>query len=186
MSDLDPFVTVTDLGDYLGRDLSADDGAVIALDAACEICRDIAEQSFTAGTATFTLDGTGTDAILLPQLPVTTVGTVTVDGTAVTDYTLNSNGILFRGSVSAEGSAYSGSTWPEGRQNVAVTAVYGYESTDFPRSVRMVALAIASRLIVQGVAMEESVGMVRMKYATAATDLTNGERLILRKYRPTR
>lgn len=186
MSDLDPFVTVADLGNYLGRDLSADAGAVIAVDAACEICRDVAEQQFNAGTATFTLDGTGTDAILLPQLPVSTVGSVTVNGTAVTDYTLNNNGILFRGSVSAEGSPYSASTWPEGRQNVSVSAVYGYSTADFPRSVRMVALALASRLVVQGVALEESVGPVRMKYAVASTDLTKGELIVLRKYRPTR
>jgi hypothetical protein len=182
----DPFITLTDLSDYLGRDVSADDGAVIALDAACDICRDIAEQNFNAGTATFVLDGTGTDSILLPQLPVVSVSAVTANGTAITDYTLNSNGILFRGSVSSEGSVYTASSWPEGRQNVSVTAVTGYATVDFPRSVRMVALSIASRLVVQGVALEESVGAVRMKYAVASTDLTAGERLILRKYRPSR
>jgi hypothetical protein len=69
---------------------------------------------------------------------------------------------------------------------VSVTAVTGYATVDFPRSVRMVALSIASRLVVQGVALEESVGAVRMKYAVASTDLTAGERLILRKYRPSR
>jgi hypothetical protein len=104
----DPFITLTDLSDYLGRDVSADDGAVIALDAACDICRDIAEQNFNAGTATFVLDGTGTDSILLPQLPVVSVSGH-VNGTAITDYTLNSNGILFRGSVSSEGSVYTAS-----------------------------------------------------------------------------
>lgn len=180
MSDLDPFITVADLGDYLGRDLSADDGAVIAIDAACEICRDVAGQDFNAGTATFTLDGTGTDAVLLPQLPVKSVSAVLVAGTAITDYTLNSDGMLFRGTAGCDPRP----VWPSGRQNVAVTAVTGYETTDFPRSVRMVALSIASRLVVQGVAIEESVGSVRMKYAVASTDLTNGEKLILRRYRP--
>ena len=50
----------------------------------------------------------------------------------------------------------------------------------------MVALSIASRLVVQGVALEESVGPVRMMYAYAATDLTTGEARILAKYRQMR
>lgn len=178
----DPFITVTDLGDYIGRDLSADAGAVIAVDAACDICRDVAGQEFNAGTATFVLNGSGTDAVLLPQLPVSSVSAVAVNGTAVDDYTLSSNGTLFRGTV-GEDTASSG-TWPSGRQNVSVTAVYGYESADLPRSVRMVALSIASRLVIQGVALEETVGPTRVKYAVASTDLTNGERLILERYRP--
>lgn len=179
-------MTATDLSDYLGRDVTSDAGAIIALDAACDMCRDIAEQRFNGDTETVTLDGTGTDSLLLPQLPVSAAGTVLVDGTAVTDYTLNNNGILFRGSVSAEGAAYTASTWPAGRQNVVVTYDYGYATADLPRSVRMVALALASRLIVQGVAVEEQVGQVRVKYAGAATDLTSTEKIVLRKYRPTR
>jgi hypothetical protein len=50
----------------------------------------------------------------------------------------------------------------------------------------MVALSIASRLVVQGVASEESNGPVSVKYATPATDLTAGELRILQKYRNTR
>ena len=46
---------------------SADAGALIAIDAACDICRDVADQTFNLGTATVTLDGTGTDMLLLPQ-----------------------------------------------------------------------------------------------------------------------
>lgn len=178
----DPFISAQDLTDYLGRDVTSDDGALIALDAACDICRDLAEQDFNADTSTVTLDGTGTDALLLPKLPVSAAGTVTVDGDTVTDYTLNGNGILLRGSAGCDPRP----VWPSGRQNVTVTYDHGYANDDLPRSVRLVALALASRLIVQGVATEESVGQVRVKYAGAATDLTNGERAILRKYRHTR
>lgn len=180
----DPFITVTDLGHWLGRDLSSDNGATIAVDAACDIVRDVAEQSFNAGTATAVLDGTGSDAILLPELPVTAAGTVLVDGAAVEDgYYLDvSRGILFRGSAGA----LPRPVWPAGRGNVTVTYEHGYSAGDMPRSIRMVALAIAARIVVQGVASEESVGSVRVKYATAATDLTSGERLILEKYRPKR
>ncbi len=178
----DPFISAQDLTDYLGRDVTDDDGAIIALDAACDMCRTFAEQDFNQDTSTYTGDGTGTDAFLLPKLPVTAAGTVLIDGEAVTDYTLNGNGILFRGTAGADPRP----VWPAGRQNVTVTYEHGYASNELPRDVRMVALSIASRLIVQGVAVEEQVGQARVKYAGAATDLTSSERMILRKYRVTR
>lgn len=178
----DPFISQQDLTDYLGRDVTADDGALVAVDAACEIVRDIAEQAFNRGTTTVVCDGTGTDALLLDNLPALNAGTVSVNGTTVTDYMLTDNGILLRGSIGCDPQP----TWPSGRQNVTVTYEHGYDPDDIPRSVRMVALSIAARLIVQGVATEESVGDVRVSYAGAATDLTNGEKLILSKYRQIR
>lgn len=176
----DPFISQQDLTDYLGRDVTADDGALAAVDAACDICRDIAERSFNqvvGGTAT--LDGSGTDALLLPELPVSRAGTVLVDGTAVTDYVLTGNGLLLRGSAGSDPRL----VWPSGRQNVVVTYDHGYADADIPRSVRMVALSIAARLVVQGAAKSETVGETSVTYAVAATDLTNGELRILHKYR---
>jgi hypothetical protein len=74
----DPFISPQDIVDYLGRGGTADPGMLIATDAACDIVRTLAERDFNAGTATITLDGTGTDALLIPNryLPAT-VGTVT-------------------------------------------------------------------------------------------------------------
>lgn len=188
----DPFISRDDLRDYLGRDVTADEGALIAIDAACDVVRTVAEQDFnqTIG-ATVTLDGSGTDALLLPQLPVSNAGTVLVNGTAVTDYVLNGDGILYRrGSLSGQSTYYADCAvprvWPAGRQNVRVTYDHGYPDAELPRSVRMVALALASRLIVQGVAVEESLGDARVRYAGPAMDLTNGEQMILRKYRQQR
>jgi len=178
----DPFIAPQDIVDYLGRGTATDPGMVIAADAACDICRTVAERSFNAGTSTVTLDGSGTDTLLLPDLPVSTAGTVLVNGGTVTDYMLNGNGMLFRGTAGVDPRP----VWPMGRQNVRVTYEHGYQTADLPRDVRMVALSIASRLVVQGVALEESIGPVRMKYAAAATDLTNGEARILGKYRQMR
>jgi len=178
----DPFISQQDLTDYLGIDVTNDDGALIALDAACDMCRIIAEQDFNAATSTVAFDGTGTDAIILPYTPVTAAGTVTVSGSAITDYMLAGNGMLFRGTAGV----YPRPTWPSGRQNVRVTFDHGYQPADLPRDVRIVALSVASRLMVQGVATEETVGDVRVKYAGAATDLTNTEQMVLRKYRSTR
>lgn len=177
----DPFISQTDLVDYLGRGGTADPGMLIAIDAACDIVRTVAERDFNAGTATISLDGAGTDALPLPNryLPITSAGTVTVAGTAETDYMLTSNGVLLRGTAGG----YPRPVWPAGRQNVTVTFAHGYANDDLPRDVRMVALAAATRIAVQGAATEETVGDVRVKYATASTDLTNGERRILQKYR---
>ena len=182
----DPFISPTDLVNYLGRGTASDPGMIIATDAACDTVRTIAEQTFNAATSTVTLDGTGTDALLLPELPVSAAGTVTVAGGTVTDFVLNGNGILFRKASDTDvdyTDAYRTLTWPVGRQNITVTYEHGFADADLPRDVRMVALAIASRLVVQGVATEETIGDVRMKYAGAASDLTAGELRILRKYR---
>jgi len=175
----DPFISTQDIVDYLGRGTATDPGMVIVADAACDICRTVAERSFNADTSTVTLDGTGTDAILLPEVPVTAAGTVVVNGGTVTDYVLNGNGVLFRGTAGCDPRP----VWPAGRQNVRVTYDHGYQTVDLPRDVRMVALSIAVRLAVQGPALEESIGPARIKYAAAATDLTPGELRILGKYR---
>lgn len=187
----DPFISPTDLVNYLGRGTATDPGFIIATDAACDTVRSIAERDFNAGTATITLDGSGTDALPLPNryLPINTAGTVVVAGGTVTDYVLNGNGILFRKAADTDvdyTDAILPLKWPTGRQNIVVSVAHGYDDADLPRDVRMVALSIASRLAVQGVAAEESIGDVRVKYAAASTDLTAGELRILQKYRQMR
>ena len=185
-----PFISRDDLSDYLGRDVTADDGALIAVDAACDAVRTLTEQTFneTVGGTVF-LDGTGTDCLLLPEQPVNAAGTVTVNGTAITDYTLSGNGMLFRGTVGLSDPYWpddlppGGRVWPRGRRNVRVTYDHGYAADDLPRDIRMVALSLASRLVVQGPASQERQGDVAVTYAVAATDFTNGERMILGKYR---
>ncbi|HMF60999.1 MAG TPA: hypothetical protein VK595_11545 [Vicinamibacterales bacterium] len=185
----DPFISTTDVVNYIGRGGTADAGMVIAVDAACDTCRTISEQSFNAATSTITLDGTGTDTILLPESPVTAAGTVVVAGGAVTDYVLNGNGILIRKQTGTDVDycgSYTALKWPAGRQNVVVTYDHGYADADIPRDVRMVALAIASRLVLQGPLIQETLGETSARYGVNSTDLTNGELRILRKYRQTR
>ncbi len=179
----DPFISTQDLVDYLGRGSLSDPGMLIATDAACDVVRVFSERDFNqviGGTAI--LDGSGTDALLLPQLPVTAAGTVTVNGGTITDYVLNGNGILFRGTAGVDPRP----VWPMGRQNVRVTYNYGYGTADLPTDVRMVALSLAARLVIQGPAVEETIGAVSVKYAGPPMDLTNSEQAIRRKYRPTR
>ena len=185
------FITVAELGNLLGRDLSTDTAGTAVVEAACDICRDVAEQTFTRGTTTQVFDGPGTDALLLPELPVNSIGTVsvsdssnpptwTVAGTA--DYALNGNGVLY--ATDTAGTSLFGTVWPKGRQNVRITYDHGY--TAVPESVKAVAKSVASRLLVQGPAISEAIGDVNVRYAGEATALMPTERLILTKYRRTK
>ncbi len=194
-----PFISRDDLSDHIGRDVSSDDGALAAVDAACDIVRTHTDQEFnltTLGTAT--LDGTGTDALLLPQVPVSEVRSVTIGGTvnsgtitggtAVTSWAVREDGVLLRTAGAATGDpSWSGETlplrWPKGRQNVSVIYSHGYGSATLPRDVRMVALQIAARLLVQGAAVYESVGAVSVRYAGPPLDLSPGEKAILSRHR---
>ena len=189
----DPFISREDLSDYLGRDVTTDDGALIAVDSACDIVRTITEQDFSPASETIKLDGTGTDTVLLPQVPVTAAGTVSVNGEEVTNYVVTDRGYLVRTCGTADDhstwSQLSGpsSYWPQGRQNIEVTYDHGYATsgtvTDIPADVRVVALMIAARLSIQGVNIQRQVGGDLQRYAVASTDLTENEKRILRKYR---
>lgn len=175
-----PFITVQNVSDLLGRNLAGDPGATLAVGAACDICRTVAERQFTRGTTTASYDGSGTDALVLGTLPVLNAGTVTVAGGTITDYMLTTNGVLLRGTAGIEPRP----VWPLGRQNVTVTYEHGYDTLSIPDDVKQVAINVAMRIAVQGVAKSESVGDVSITYAAAAADLTPGEKLILHKYRP--
>jgi hypothetical protein len=175
-----PFISPKDIVDYIGRGGTADPGIIIAADAACDMCRTVAGQLFNEITGdTITLDGTGTDTVLLPNVPVNAVGTITLNGGTITDWMFNDNGVVFRGTAGVDPRP----VWPRGRQNVTITYDHGYAEVDIPRDVRMVALALATRLVLQGAAIEEQRGTGRIRYAGPATDLTMGEQLILGKYR---
>jgi len=178
-----PFISVQDFIDLTGRGGTADPGLLIAIDAACETVRAMTELNVnrvTGGTAT--LNGNDSDTLLLPQRPVYGAGTVVLNGGTITDYCYDANGVLYRGTADADPRG----TWPSGRQNVVVTYDYGWLDDDIPRDIRMVALQLASRIAIQGVAVEESMGQTRVRYAGPALDLTNGEKAILQKYRQIR
>lgn len=177
-----PFVTLTDVSDLLGRDITAAPGGTAALYAACQICRTEAEQTFNAGTSTISLDGAGGDCLVLPEAPAS-VSAVSVGGVAVTDYTVTAEGLLLRGSAGVTPRP----VWPAGRQNVQVTYGHGYADLQVPDDVSMVAAELTQRIVVQGFAQSETVGDVSITYPTpSALDLTPGEQRILRRYRGTR
>jgi hypothetical protein len=182
-----PFISRQDVSDRLGRDVTADDGALSAVDSACQIVRTVAEQSFELVTGdTVTLDGTGTDCLLLPELPVTAAGTVVLNGGTISDYKLGDAGRIYRtNGTTGFSSWWATPVWPLGRQNVTVT--YDHGAGTVPADVREVALNLAMRLLVQGVAVFETIASgQQIRYAGAADDLTVNELRILRKHRPNR
>lgn len=182
-----PFITVTDLSNKVGRDLTADQGAADACAEACDIVRNLTSQDFTQtfGDA-ITLDGSGTDVLILPQLPVLGAGSITVNGNPETAFCFTETGLLFRGSAGSSGYFGYGCrpTWPVGRQNVQVTYDHGYGTV--PSDVLAVARNLAARSIIQGAAISETVGTVNVRYAIAASDLTPNELRILQRYRSPR
>jgi hypothetical protein len=188
-----PFITTTDLVNYLGRGNISDPGIVIAADSACDTVRTLSELTVNLVTADrITVDGTGTDAILLPDVPSSglasytlTAGSVTVAGGTVTDWVLADDGRLIR-RADATGAYSTTVLWPAGRQNVSVTYDHGWADANIPRDLRMVALALADRFVVQGPAAEEAIGDSRMRYSVASTDLTENEMRIINKYKPER
>lgn len=174
-----PFISQQDLSDLLGRDVTEDEGALAAVDAACDWVRTMTGQTLNlVEEDAAVLDGTGTPYLVLPQFPVTEVKSVSINEEELEeeDWKLAVKGVLVRPT----------GVWNEGNQNVEVTYSHGYAAEDFPRDLRMVALMIAQRLIVQGVASFEAVGPVNVRYAVNPTDLSSGEKIILAKYRRTR
>ena len=104
---------------------------------ACDTCRDYAEQTFTAGSSTVSLDGTGTDALLLPEVPVGTVSSVAVLDTegayqtaGALDYVVSDDGVIY--STNTGGTSLFGCTWPKGRQNVQVSYTHGNGTATSP------------------------------------------------------
>jgi hypothetical protein len=179
-----PFVSRTDLSQYRDEDLTTSDKALICVDAACDTVRTITGQTFNlVEDEEIVLDGTGTDALILPQRPVVEVTEVSENDEELVvddDFKLNGNGILLRMPTASDDYGWIRNTWRCGRGNVAITYSHGYEAEDLPRDIRIVALLIASRLYTQSSEVTfESLGAYSVRYGRMAMDLTPTEKAIL-------
>lgn len=200
----DPFISREDLAAYAQRTFDAGDDLLLAisLDSACQLVRSYIGQdvNYLADDEVL-LDGTGTDTLLLPQLPVKSVSVVTMieeTGTGATsdleetilvdsiDYTLGAAGILHRAGV-----------WDRGVSNVKVKYSRGWDFTNdptiappVPSDMRLVALQAANRifsagLIAVGGVQSESIGQYSYTLSAnaAGSELTKGEMAVLSRYR---
>lgn len=176
------FISVEDLGLFLRKDMTDDDLAVIAVDAASELVRSHCDRTFDAVVgATAILDGTGTQWLLLPELPVTALTSVTLyDGTASEtllvegldeDYVWDAAGRVYR-------NVYN---WPTEPQSITVVYSHGYATV--PSDVRLVALNAAGRLYDHAGIAQETVGSYNVNYTTGEVSLTAAEKLVLAKHK---
>lgn len=164
-----PFISVSDLALGIDEPVTNTDLAAVALDSACELVRGYLDRHLNlVADDEVLVDGSGRDALALPEFPVVTVAdTVVVDGTSVaaSSYVLDrASGILYTSEV--------GHTWPKGRRNIAVTYTHGYAPSEdlvdvpghifrVPSDIRSVALDVARRLFVNAGVADGSSSAVR-------------------------
>jgi hypothetical protein len=126
--------TPTRLAGYLQKDLDTY-SAQLALDTASDAFELEADTKFSSTATTYTAEGYGQDAIVLPRQPVIAVQSVTVDGVAVTDYARRGSS-LYR-IVRWGGTSYYAA-------DVVVAYTYGY--TTVPAAVELAVLQLAADL----------------------------------------
>jgi hypothetical protein len=125
-----------------------------------------------------TLDGTGTTTLLLPQIPVTAVESVTERGLPLAvdaDYTWSGAGVLTR----------LCGRWPTRPRSVQVVYTHGYPDGELPGILRTVTVQAAARVWVNPRQMtSESIGDWSGSFGAAGTgpgriDLTDWEKGLL-------
>jgi hypothetical protein len=184
--------------------------ALIALEGASGVVRAYTGQLFDyVEDEEILLNGSGTKALLLPQLPVidvTEVALVAWDATETiletTDYVLGDAGILYRGLDNGVNVSW-GWPWWAGARNIRVVYSHGYtlpgedEATgipDLPSEISLVTMQIAARNLTSGAqggqtVASKSVGSYSVTYETGTSTLVDevgvaaAERLVLDKYR---
>lgn len=151
-----PFISLADLSDLLGSDVSTEDLAVIAIDSACESVRTYLDNPVNlVEDEIIRLDGSGTYRLVLPRPPVREVTAVTELATTTTDevildaevdFVLERGGILRRIDY----------VWLRGSGNIEVTYSHGWDISEapvwerVPSDIRRVALELAKRLYQAG------------------------------------
>ena len=184
-----PFISLNDLGDRVGEDVSASDLAVIAIDAACEAVRSYIDNPINlVEDEVIRVDGSGTYRLVLPRPPVREVSAVTELATdttddvvlvAETDFVLERYGILRR----------VDQNWFAGYGNVEITYTHGWDIDEpplwerVPADMRLVALNLSARIYASGTksieaggVAEESIGSGDYQYRQNITTLTAATR----------
>lgn len=162
-----PFISSTDLGEFLGQDVTSDQLAIMAIDSACEIIRAYVGQRLNYDALDVVLlNGNGRSSLILPQVPVVEVAEVVMDDVvlATTDYYVTRSGVLSRRTLN--------DVWSVGVQNILVTYSHGYAVNEsdvednpdddvrkpdrMPSDIRRVALGLSRRLFVAAGSVEET------------------------------
>ena len=175
--------------------------ARLALAAATSLIQGYTDQLIAQVTdETVVLDGSGTDTMLLPELPVTDVSNVIVNSDTSFPMTLlnqtsesdaeytfvgGNKGLLIRRqgrfvNYGDDQTAQFG-CWPRRRQSVTVTYTHGYPV--IPAELQLLCVTVASRAWAQDGATQETVGTYIAQYAGQPGVLTADEMKMLGRYR---
>jgi hypothetical protein len=192
------------MSSYLRVEISPTDIiANLALAAATVMIQNYTDQVISYVSETVILDGTGTDTILLPELPVIDVTNVVSDcdtswpqtllpqsNGSNADYTFTGgyDGLLIR--RRGQFVAYEGmfnaryGMWPSRRQSVQVTYSHGYQT--IPTDLQLLCAIIAARAFAQDGANAENVGTYVAQYAAQPGEISALEKTVLDRYKPGR
>jgi hypothetical protein len=199
-----PFGTVGQMSAYLRVEISPTDLiANLALGAATVAIQNYTDQVLVYVSETVTLDGSGNDTILLPELPVIDVTAVVTNSDTSQPVTLNGpsfgstadygwtggfDGLLIhrRGASIHWGGMFDATygNWPDRRQSVQVTYSHGWQT--IPTDLQLLCAIIASRAFAQDGATAETVGTYIAQYASQPGMIAPLEKSILDRYKPGR
>lgn len=177
-----PFVTEQEFANYLRTSFDEEDAATAAqlLADAQGTIEDEVGQRLEQSTDTVTLDGSGTEELLLPRWPVTAVTSVTVTEASGTvkvlstpaDYSWSQSGVLTR----------KGGCWPDGDRSVDVVYTPGY--AQLPTNVKRICRRLAASAWHNPAGADsEDTGDHRVRWAAPGGELTTGEKRMLDPYR---
>lgn len=164
-----------DVYEYLERyNLPQSDYAKASLDleVACDKVRDKVCQTLDlVEDESIILWGTDTRAMILPELPVVVITSITLDGEAITDFTPDASGILWR-----DPPAY----WPRAYKYEIVYS-HGYAAGEVPAIYRLVAMELANSTSVgsSGDITQEAIQDYSVTYSSDSDTAASGDDDIL-------
>ena len=194
-----PFVGLADLSAFTKLTIEeADALAIMSLDAACETIRTYIGQhvNLVRDDEAF-LSGNNGAGLLIPELPVVQIHSVTVNGDEVTDWMVAAGGVLVRTADTRRGLG----DWDAGFANVRIVYDHGWAVTEedvvqdesgepdvhrVPSDLRMIALRIAASTYLtssmnRGI-RQESIGSYSYTMDHSTASLTDWEKRLLDRY----
>ncbi|AYO30597.1 hypothetical protein D2962_08165 [Biomaibacter acetigenes] len=139
----------------------------------------VTRQWFEPRAMTITLDGNGSETLLLPVFPIEVVS-VTVDGQAITDYKVYNR---FFPDDRRNPKFYRETRWPKGRQNVSIEGTWGFvdkvgEQYLTPAMIKQ----IAKRLVIRELPLlGDAEGQEERKRARIVSENTDGHSYTLER-----
>lgn len=181
-----PLIDVYDLVTVVGVDVTGPASFAkvqLSADVASAAVRGWCRQTFTSATSVVRLRRPDDGWLHLPERPVVSVESVTVNGSAITaDVVVESGGRIWIGSHFQ----WSDVGFDTNRDTVEVAYTHGYATV--PADVAAVTLMVAARHFSNPTSVRrESLGTYSVEHPeVGGIGLVDGERFLLRDYRPSR